>query len=69
MGEKKSAYRVLVRNPEGKRPLGRYKHRWESNSKIDLREMGWGGRHWIHLVRDEDQWQALVNTVTNLRVP
>jgi hypothetical protein len=59
MGETRNAYKILVRKPEGKRPLGRPRRRWVDNIKIDLREIGW----------DRDQWRALVNTVMNLRVP
>jgi hypothetical protein len=54
--------------PEGKRPLGRPKHRWENNIKIDLQEMGCGGMDWIKLAQDRDRWQALVNAVMNLQV-
>jgi hypothetical protein len=68
MGEK-NAYRVLVRKPEGKRPLGRPRRRWENNIKIDLTEIGWGDMDWIHLAQDNVQWRALVNTVMDLRVP
>jgi hypothetical protein len=68
-GENRNAYRILVGNPEGKRPLGRPGHRWEDNIKMDLREIRWGGMDWIVLARDRDQWRALVNTVMNLRVP
>jgi hypothetical protein len=59
----------LVRNLEGKRPLGRPRRKWEDNIKTDLREIGWGGMDWIDLVQDRDQWRALVNTLMNLRVP
>jgi hypothetical protein len=55
--------------PEGKRPLGRPRHRWVGNIKMDLREIGWGGMNWIELVQDKDQWRALVNTAMNLRFP
>jgi hypothetical protein len=58
-----------VGKPEGKRPLGRPKRRWEDNIRMDLREIGWGGMDWIDLAQDRGQWRALVNTVTNLRVP
>jgi len=54
-------YRVLVGKPEGKRPLGRPKHRWEDNIKIDLQEEGCGGMDWIELAQDRDRWRALVN--------
>jgi hypothetical protein len=70
MGEKRNACRILVGRPEGKRPLGRPRHRWVNNIKIDLRrEIGWDGMYWNDLARDRDQWRALVNTVMNLRVP
>jgi hypothetical protein len=68
MGEK-NAYWILVGKPEGKRPLGRPKCRWEDNIRMELREIGWGGMDWIDLAHDRDQWKALVNTVMNLRVP
>jgi hypothetical protein len=69
MGETKNAYRILVGKPEGKRPLGRPRRRWVDNIKMDLGEIGWDGMDWIKLAQDRDQWRALVNTVTNLRVP
>jgi hypothetical protein len=52
MGEKRNAYRILVGNPEGKRPLGRPRRRWVDNIKIDLRETGWDGMDWIDLAED-----------------
>jgi hypothetical protein len=55
--------------PGGKRPIGKPRHRWEDNVKMDLRESGWGGMDWIDMAQDRDQWRALVNTVMNLRVP
>jgi hypothetical protein len=58
-----------VGKPEGKRPLGRSKHRWMDSIKIDLRETGWGGRDLIYVTHNRDQWRAIVNTVMNLRVP
>jgi hypothetical protein len=60
-------YRVLVRQPDGTRPLGRPRRRWEDGIKIDLRDIGWGGG-WIHLAQDRDRWRAIVNAVMNLRV-
>ena len=66
MGERRG---VLVGNPEGKRPLGRPRHRWEDNIKLDLQEVGCGGMDWIELAHDRDRWRALVNKVMNLRVP
>jgi hypothetical protein len=68
-GEKRNAYRILVGKPAGKRPLGRPRHRWEDNIRMDLREIGWGGMDLIDLAQDRDQWRALVNTVVNLWVP
>jgi hypothetical protein len=69
MGEVRGAYNTLVGRPEGRRPLGRPRRRWEDNIKMDLREMGFGDVDWIHLARDRDTWRALVNTVMNLQVP
>jgi hypothetical protein len=69
MGERRGAYRVLVGKPEGRRPLGRPRRRWEDNIKMDLQEVGWGGMDWINLAQDRDRWRALVNAVMNLRVP
>ena len=68
MGEGKSVHRVLVGKPEGKRPLGRPRLRWEDNIKMDLREVG-GGGDWMELAQNRDRWRAFVNTVMNLRVP
>ena len=62
-------YRVLVRKPEGKRPLVRPRRRWEDNIKIDLQEMESGSMDWIELAQDRDRWGALVKTVMNLQVP
>jgi hypothetical protein len=69
MGRGRGAYRVLVGRPEGKRPLGRPKSRWEDNIKLDLREIEIDGANWIRLAQDRVQWRAFVNTVMNLRVP
>jgi len=62
-------YRVLVGKPEGKRPLGRHRRRWEDNIKMVLQEVGRGCGDWMELDQDRDRWRALVSTVTNLRVP
>jgi hypothetical protein len=59
----------LVGRPEGKRPLGRPRRKWEDNIKMDLRETGIDGANWIQLAQDRVQWRAFVNTVMNLRVP
>jgi hypothetical protein len=69
MGEMINAYKILVGRPEGKRPLGRPRRRWEDNIKMDLREIGFGVVDLIHLAQDRDHWRVLVNTVINLRVP
>jgi hypothetical protein len=69
MGEKRNAYRILVKMPEGKRPLGRPRRRWVDNIKMGLREIEWDGVDWIDLAENRDQWKALMNTVMNLRVP
>ena len=55
--------------PDGQRPLGSPRHRWEDNIKINLQEVGWGGMDWIDLDQDRDRWQALANVVMKLRVP
>jgi hypothetical protein len=69
MGEVKSVYGVLVRRPEGKRPLGRPRRRREDNINIDRREIGIDGANWIRLVQDRVQWRAFVSTVMNLPFP
>ncbi|KAJ4446624.1 hypothetical protein ANN_13321 [Periplaneta americana] len=69
IGESTNAYRVLVGRPEGKRPLGRPRHRWEDNIKMDLREVGYDDKEWINLAQDRDQWRAYVRAAINLRVP
>ena len=61
-------YRVSVGKPEGTRPLGRPRRRWEDNIKVDLQEVGCGGMDGIELAQDRDRWRALVNAVMNLRV-
>jgi len=62
-------YRVLVGEPEGKRPLGIPRSRWEDNVKMDLKDVGCGGMDWIKLAQDMGRWRALVNAVMNIRVP
>ena len=69
MGQWRGVYRVLVRKPGGKRPLGRPRRRWEDNIKIDLQEVRGGCGDWMELAQDRDRWRALVSTVMNLRVP
>ena len=69
MGERRDVYRVLVGKPEGKKPLGRPRLRWEDNIKMDLQEVGCGGMDWIELAQDGDKWRALVNTVMKLWAP
>jgi hypothetical protein len=69
MGEGRNLYRVLVGNPEGKRPLERPRRRWEDGIKMDLREIGWEGVEWINLAQDRDRWRAVVSAVMNLWVP
>jgi len=61
MGERRGIYRVLVGKPEGKRPLGITRHRWEDNIKMALQEGGCWGMDWIKLAQDRDRWQELVN--------
>jgi hypothetical protein len=67
--DRRGAYRVLVGRPEQWRPLGRPRHRWEDNIKMDIQDMGWGGMDWIDLAQNRDTWQAVVNVVVNLWVP
>jgi len=69
MGEGRGVYRVLVGKPEGRRPLGRPRHRWEDNSKTDHQEVGGGFGVWMELAQDTDRWRALVSTLMNFRVP
>jgi hypothetical protein len=69
MGEGRSAYRILVGRPEGRRTLGRPRRRRDDNIKMDLQEVGWGGMDWIDMAQDRDRWRALVSVVMNLRVP
>ena len=69
MGEGKGVHRVLVGKPEGKRPLGRPRRRWEDNTKMDLQEVGGSYGDWMELAQNRDRWRALVGTVKNLRIP
>jgi hypothetical protein len=68
MGEEKKVYKVLVGKPEGKRPLGRPRRRWEDVMRMDLRETGLGSVDWIRLAQYRDRWRAVVSAVMNLRV-
>jgi hypothetical protein len=68
-GEGRGVYRVLVGRPEGKRPLGRPRCRWEDNIKMDLGEIVIDGANWTRLAQDRVQWRAFVNMVMNLQVP
>jgi hypothetical protein len=63
------AYSILVGRPEGRRPIGRPRRRWEDNIKMNLQEVGWWGMDWIDMAQDRDRWRAVVNAVINLRVP
>ena len=69
MGESIGIFIVLVGKPEGKRPLGKPRRRWDDNIKMDLQEVGFGGMDWIDLTQNTDRWRALVNAVMNPRVP
>ena len=68
-GERRGVHRVLVGKPEEKRPLGRPRHRWEENIKMDLQEVRCGYMDWMEVAQERDRWQALVNVVINLWVP
>ena len=69
MGEGRVVYRMLLGKPEGKRPLGRPRRRWEDNIRMDIQEVGLGYEDWIGLAQDRDRWRALVSAVRKLRVP
>ena len=69
MGDRRGVYRVLGGKPEGKRPLGRLRRRWEDNIKMVLYEVGGGRGDWMELGQDRDGWRALVGTVRNFRFP
>jgi hypothetical protein len=68
MGKRRGAYRALVGKPEGRRPLGRPRHRGEDNIKMDLREVEWGSIDWTNLAQDRDRGRALVNSMMNFGV-
>jgi hypothetical protein len=68
MREERNVYKVLVGKHEGKRPLGRPRHRWEDGIRMDFRVIGLGGVDWIRLSQDKDWWRAVVSAVTNLRI-
>jgi hypothetical protein len=68
VGEERKVYTVLVGKPEGKRPLGRPRRRWEDGIGMDLREIGLGGVDWVRLAQDRDRWRSVVSAVMNLRV-
>ena len=69
MEEGRGVHKVLVGKPEGKRQLGRPRHRWEDNIKMDLQEMGRGCGDWMELAQDRDRWWALMSMVMNFQVP
>jgi hypothetical protein len=69
MGEVRGAYNILIGKPEGRRPLGRPRRRWEDNIKMDLGEIGFGDVDWIRLAQDRNRWRDLVNMAMSLRVP
>ena len=69
MEEWRGLYRVLMGKPDGSKPLGRTRHRWKDNIRMDLQEVGCGGMDWIKLAQDRDRWWAVMNVVMNLWVP
>ena len=69
IGEDRGVHRVLVRKPEGKRPLGRPRRRWKDDIKMDLQEVGRGRGGWMELAQYRDRWRAVVGTVRDFRVP
>jgi hypothetical protein len=69
MGQKSGVHRMLVGKPEGERPFGRLRRRWEDNVKMDVQGVGGDCGDWVELAQDRDRWRALVSTVKNLRVP
>jgi hypothetical protein len=69
MEEGRSAFKILTGKPTNKRPLGRPRHRWEDNIRMDLKEIGVNARNWVDLAQDRDYWKALMNATLNLWVP
>ena len=69
MEEGRSAFKILTGKPTGKRPLGRPRHRWKDNIRLDLKEIGISMRNWVDSAQDRDYWRALVNVTLNLWVP
>jgi hypothetical protein len=69
VGVERGVYRVFMGKPDGKKPLGRTRRRWEDNIRLDLQEVGCGGMDWIGLAQDRFRWRTIVNTAMNLRVP
>jgi hypothetical protein len=67
MSDMSNAYKILVGKSEGKRPLGRHRHRWPHDIRMDLREIGWEVVDWVYLAQDRDQWWGLVNTLMSFR--
>jgi hypothetical protein len=68
MGQERNVYRVLIGKPEGKRPLGKPRRRWEDEIRMDLRGIGWGSVDWIQLAQGRDRWRVVVSTVMSIRV-
>ena len=69
MEESRTTFKILTGKPTGKRPLGRLRHRWEDNIRMDLEEIGINAGNWVDSARDRNCWRALVNAALNLRVP